>query len=100
MAGSDELGLRLADDQVLLEGDPGITVEHWIGSADQPIAFLQNGRHAENLEPALLPLGDASAEHRECLAEERADEMRLKATRLRPLHLFANFGDRAEVHAL
>ena len=95
MARSDELGLRLADDQVLLEGDAGIAVENRIGSADQPIALLQDGRHAENLEAALLPFGNAPAEHRERLAEERADEVRLQAARLRPLHLLADFGDGA-----
>ena len=100
MAGRDEFGLRLAGDQVLLEGDAGIAIEHRIGAADQAIAFLQDRRHPRDFEAALFAFGDAAAQHREGFAEERADEMRLKAARLRPLHLLADFADGVRVHAL
>ena len=90
MAGRDEFGLRLAGDQILLEGDAGIAIEHRIGAADQAVALLQDRRHARDFEATLFAFGDATAQHREGFAEERADEMRLKAARLRPLHLLAD----------
>ena len=47
--------------------------------------------NAKNFEAPFLMLGDVPAEHRECFAEECTDEMRLKATRLRTLHLLVDF---------
>ena len=99
MAGRHEFGLRLTDDQGLLEGDAGIAIEHRIGSADQPVALLQDRRNAQDFEATLLAFGDAPAEHREGFAEERADEMRLQAAGLRALHLLADFATALRVHA-
>jgi hypothetical protein len=36
--------------QDLPEGDAGITIEHGIRTADQTVAFLQDRRHAKNLD--------------------------------------------------
>jgi hypothetical protein len=100
MTGCNEFGLWLSRDQVLLERDAGVAIEHRIGAADQAVALLQDRRHPRDFEAALFAFGNAAAKHREGFAEERADEVRLKAARLRPLHLLADFADRMRVHAL
>ncbi len=100
VAGRQQLRLRLADDQRLLERHPRVAVEHRIAAADQPVAPLQHRRHAGDLEPAALALGDAAAQQGERLAEEGADEVGLEPPGLGALHLLAHDGDGVRVHAL
>lgn len=100
MAGRRQLGLGLAGDQGLLEGDPGVAVEHGVAAADQPVAPLERPGHAQDLEPAALALGDAAAEQGEGLAEEGADEVRLQAAGGGALHLLADRGHALGVHVL
>ena len=83
MAGREQLRLRLAGDQRLLEGDARIAIEYRIAAPDQPVAFLEDARHASDFEAARLALGDPTAQQAESLAEERADEVRLEAPGLR-----------------
>src|SRR6476646_6292326 len=100
MARRDEFRLWLSVDQCLLKCHARISVENGIGASDQTVAFLENTWHSRDLEPACFSFRDAAAHHRECFAEERADEMRLEAPGLRPLHLLADRTDRVRVHPL
>lgn len=100
MTRGQQLRLRLAGDERLLESDARVAVENRIAAANQPVAFFEDGGHAGNLETALLALGDAAAQQRERLAEEAADEVRLQPPRLGALHLLAHGRHRVWVHAL
>ncbi len=91
--GRDELGLRLAGDQRLLEGDPGVAVEDGIAAADQAVALLQDrGTRRISNRPrsrsAIRPPSSVNASRKKapmkCGCSRRA---------LRPLHLLADRGD-------
>jgi hypothetical protein len=78
VSGGQQFSLRLANDQRLVECDPGIAVEHRVAAADQSVPVLERWRNPKDLEAALLSLRDPAAEQLECLAEEGADEVRLQ----------------------
>src|SRR5947209_5896232 len=99
MAGCEQLRLRRAGDQHLLKGDARIAVEYRVAPSDQPVPFLEDTGHTSDLETPGLALGDPTAKESESLAEEGADEVRLQAPDLRPLHLLANGRDRVGVEA-
>jgi hypothetical protein len=100
MAWRDEFRLWQTVDQRLLECNARIAVKNGVAPADQTVAFFENTGHSCDLEPARFTFRDASAHHRESFAEERADEMRLEPSRLRPFHLLTDRTDRVRVHAL
>ncbi len=100
MAGRHEFGLGRAGHQRLVEGDAGIAVQDRIAASYQPIPVLEHRRHAQDLESALLALGDSATEKLECLPKEGAYEVGLQAAGLGALHLLADCCDRVGVHAL
>src|SRR5262249_57874571 len=78
MAGADEGGQRLARlaDQLLLEGDPLVALEHGLPAADLPITIADQGRDVLDLVALGLALVDRAAQPLEGFEEGGGAEVR------------------------
>jgi hypothetical protein len=92
MARADESrqGLPRWGDEVLLEGDPLVAMQHGLAGADQPVALAYDRRDVGDLVAAGLPLAHGATKPTERLQEERLDVVGLEPPRLGPLHVLAD----------
>jgi len=89
VAGAEEVGVGLAGhvDQVLVEADALVLLQHRDGRLQRFGVAADRRRDARDLVAARLAVADHAAQLPECLHEKRADVVRLQAAGRRALHL-------------
>ena len=102
VAGTDKGRQRLAGwgDEVLLEGDPFVAVEHGLAGADQPVALAYDRRDVGHLVTARLPLPHGTPKPTEALEEKGLDVVGLEAAGLGALHVLPDALHAASVHGV
>ena len=102
MAGADERRQRLPwrRYQVLLEGDALVARQDGLAEADQSIAIAHWCRNMGDLVAARFALLHRAAEALEGFEEEGFDIVRLKPSRLGPLHVFADAMNARDIHGV
>ncbi len=102
LARTDERCGRFAGeaDQLLLEGDPLVALEHRKPAADLAVTAANQGRDMLDLVAFRLALVDRAPETAERFQEERRDEMRLEPPRFSPFHVLPDLADVGDVHGI
>ena len=102
MARADERRQRLPGrrDQDLFRRRSARTGQDGLPDADQTVSITDRRRNMGDLVAARFTLLDRAAEAPECLQEKRFDVVRLEASRLGSLHVFANPMDADDIHAV
>ena len=92
--------LSLRRHQRLLERDAFVARKHRLADADQTVAVAHRRRNVRHLVAARFPLLGRAAQALEGLEKERLDVVRLQATRVGALHVFADAMHTAGVHRI
>lgn len=85
---------------VLVEADALVVLQDRCADADLSVALANVRRDVRDLESPRFPARDLAAESHECISEEALDEVRLKTSCVRTLHVLADCLNLARVHVV